>query len=104
MKTKISDLTCIILAGGLGTRIRHLLPENTPKFLTPINGKPFAYYLLTYLKEQGIKHVILATSHLSSAIEEFIDTSPIPYINIMVSYSSMILGPTEAVKRTIKEF
>ena len=37
----------IILAGGLGTRLRHLVPD-LPKALAPVAGHPFLHYLMKY--------------------------------------------------------
>ena len=39
------DITAVVLCGGLGTRLREVLP-NKQKILAEINGVPFAYYLL----------------------------------------------------------
>ncbi len=43
----------IILAGGLGTRLRSMVEEQ-PKSMAPINGRPFLEYLLDHLIAQGI--------------------------------------------------
>jgi NDP-sugar pyrophosphorylase family protein len=57
----------VLLVGGLGTRLRERLGDQTPKPLAPIGGHPFLWYLLRYVLEQGFDRVILATSHLSQA-------------------------------------
>src|ERR1700739_1727591 len=72
----ISDVHCLILAGGYGIRIKHLLPPDTPKFLAPINGKPFADYLIQSLHKQGIRRITLALSHLRKPIIEYVDSIP----------------------------
>lgn len=59
----------IILAGGLGTRLRTALPE-LPKCMAPVNGKPFIFYVIDYLKQQGIQHFIFALGYKN---EYFID-------------------------------
>ena len=41
-------MEAIILAGGLGTRLRSVVSE-VPKCMAPVAGKPFLWYLLTYL-------------------------------------------------------
>mgnify|MGYP000669291793 CR=1 FL=1 len=43
----------IILAGGLGTRLRSVIAD-MPKPMAPIGGKPFLKIHLDYLKDQGI--------------------------------------------------
>jgi len=62
-------LETIILAGGLGTRLRHLLP-NTPKVMAPVNGKPFLFYVLSFLKNSGVNRVVLSVGYLSEQISE----------------------------------
>jgi D-glycero-alpha-D-manno-heptose 1-phosphate guanylyltransferase len=52
----------VILAGGLGTRLRPVLKEQ-PKCLAPIAGQPFLFWLLDGIARQGIKRVILAVGY-----------------------------------------
>lgn len=56
------DREAIVLAGGLGTRLRSVLPD-LPKPLAPIQGQPFLFYLLRYLRTQGIGRVILSLGY-----------------------------------------
>lgn len=60
----------IVLAGGLGTRLRSVAPD-VPKAMAPIRGQPFLAYLLQYLEAQGIARVILAVGYRSQAIRDF---------------------------------
>jgi D-glycero-alpha-D-manno-heptose 1-phosphate guanylyltransferase len=61
-------MDAIILAGGLGTRIRELFP-NTPKPLVKINNTPFLDILIKQLYSiKKISRVILALGHGSSCI------------------------------------
>ncbi len=60
----------VLLVGGLGTRLRSVLGENTPKALAQINGKPFLFYLMRYLSDQGFNQVKLATAHLSESFQD----------------------------------
>lgn len=60
----------IILAGGFGTRLSHVL-GNIPKPMAPVYGKPFLCYLLDRLADAGVEHVVLATGHLHEHIESY---------------------------------
>lgn len=60
----------IILAGGLGTRLRSKVAE-LPKSMAPINGIPFLQYQLNYLSKFEIKTVYLAVGYLSHVITDF---------------------------------
>ena len=60
----------IILAGGFGTRLSHVL-GNVPKPMAPVYGRPFICYILDKLIDHGITHVVLATGHLHEQIESY---------------------------------
>lgn len=62
--------TAIILAGGLGTRLRSSVP-NLPKPMAPVNGHPFLSYLLDYWIKQGVRRFILSVGYKSSAIQDY---------------------------------
>jgi len=52
----------VILAGGLGTRLRPAL-ANCPKVLAPVAGRPFLAYLLDQFLAAGVEKVVLCTGH-----------------------------------------
>jgi len=54
--------TAIILAGGLGTRLRSTVP-NLPKPMAPVNNRPFLEYLMTYWMSQGVSNFILSVGY-----------------------------------------
>jgi D-glycero-alpha-D-manno-heptose 1-phosphate guanylyltransferase len=58
----------IVLAGGLGTRLRSAVPDR-PKPLAPIAGKPFLDYLLAHLQRVGVRRVILSIGYMGELIE-----------------------------------
>ncbi len=61
-------MQAVILAGGLGTRLRPMLSD-LPKSLAPLDGRPFLDYLLAFLERQGVTEAVLATGHLGDRIE-----------------------------------
>jgi D-glycero-alpha-D-manno-heptose 1-phosphate guanylyltransferase len=61
----------IVLAGGLGTRLRSVVSE-VPKCMAPVVGKPFLYYLLQWLSKFDINHVVLSVGYMHEAIEHWI--------------------------------
>ena len=65
----LSNITAVILAGGLGTRLRSVVSDR-PKVMAEINGRPFLYYLLDQLINFGIKQVIISTGFMAHIIEE----------------------------------
>ncbi|MEQ8665996.1 MAG: NTP transferase domain-containing protein [Rhodospirillales bacterium] len=65
-------MECVILAGGLGTRMRPVT-ERSPKWLLPVAGRPFAVHQLRWLERAGVDRVIVAAGHLADLIEVFVD-------------------------------
>jgi D-glycero-alpha-D-manno-heptose 1-phosphate guanylyltransferase len=59
--------SAIILAGGLGTRLRDTVPD-LPKPMAPINGRPFLEYQLDYWLAQGVEHFILSVGYRREVI------------------------------------
>lgn len=59
-----SKLKALILAGGVGTRLRPLSCTR-PKLLFPISNKPLLDWTLERLAENGIKEVILAVNYMA---------------------------------------
>lgn len=62
---------CIVLAGGLGTRLQHLLP-GIPKCIAPVNGKPFLTYVVDYLLQQGIRKFVFSLGYKYEVIQQVI--------------------------------
>ena len=73
----------IILAGGFGTRLSHVVSD-VPKPMAPVYGKPFLTYLIDRLIDAGIRRVILATGYKHECIESYFGTS---YRGIEIVYS-----------------
>jgi len=67
-------LKTVILAGGLGTRIRTVIDTELPKPMAPVGGKPFLAYLLDYLQQQGIQTVTLSVGYKYAAIKDYFGT------------------------------
>ena len=61
--------TAIILAGGLGTRLRGVIGE-VPKPLAPVQGRPFIAWQLDMLAAQGIVTVVLATGYRAAMFRD----------------------------------
>lgn len=64
-------MKAMILAAGLGTRMRPLT-DHTPKALLPVLGKPLIAYHLEKLAAAGIKEVVINHAYLGSQIEQFV--------------------------------
>ena len=73
----------IILAGGLGTRLKEVVPD-TPKSMALINGRPFLEYQLDYLDRWGLRRVILSVGY---GKEKIMDHFGGQYKSLQIAYS-----------------
>jgi D-glycero-alpha-D-manno-heptose 1-phosphate guanylyltransferase len=93
-------MQAIILAGGLGTRLRSVV-QDVPKPMAPIHNKPFLAYLLDYLKLQGITRVILSVHYLRECIQAYFKSA---YQGIAIDYAieETALGTGGAILQAMK--
>lgn len=63
----------IILAGGLGTRLREAVPD-LPKCMAPVAGRPFLSYVIDHLRLQGVERFIFSLGYMSEIIEDYLQT------------------------------
>ena len=91
----------IILAGGLGTRLRSVVEER-PKSMALINEKPFLEYLLDYLISQHIQKFILSVGYKSAFIESHFGNT-YKGAKIVYVYEETPLGTGGAVKKALEE-
>lgn len=61
----------IILAGGLGTRLRSAVPD-LPKCMAPVAGKPFLDHVITFFLAQGIEKFIFSLGYMHTSILEYL--------------------------------
>ena len=71
-------MEAVILAGGLGTRLRSVVSE-VPKCMAPVDGKPFLQYMLEWLSRFDVSHVVLSVGYLREVIFAFIDSREWPF-------------------------
>jgi len=91
----------IILAGGLGTRLRSVVSD-VPKCMAPVAGKPFLHYVIAHLQNNGIQSFIFSVGYKSESIINFIknDCSGISY---QFSVEEEPLGTGGAVKFSLEK-
>ena len=75
-KISPDQITAVVLAGGFGTRVRHLLPD-IPKPMAPVSGRPFLEWVIRYLAAQKIRNVILSTGHLAETVAGHFQSQPV---------------------------
>ncbi|ELC8677666.1 nucleotidyltransferase family protein [Campylobacter coli] len=93
-------MQAIVLAGGLGTRLRSVV-QDLPKPMAPINGKPFLAFVLEHLKKQEITEIILSVSYKYELIQEYFKDE-FHGMKIYYNIEKELLGTGGAIKDALK--
>lgn len=94
----LNAIDVVVLAGGLGTRIRDHLPEGVPKVLAPLGRATFLDCLLARLRAFGARRVILALGHLAGAVADHLAARPAEGIDVVLSVEPEPLGTAGALR------
>lgn len=90
----------IILAGGLGTRLRAVV-NDVPKCMAPVAGHPFLYYLLQHLQKYGIRHVILSLGYRHEVVTDWVKCLQGLRTEIDFSVEDSPLGTGGAIRKAL---
>ena len=92
----------IILAGGMGTRLKDVV-KNLPKPMADINGRPFLEYLMENMLQYGADEFVLCVGHMREIIMDYFKSEfhgcPVKY-----SVEEELLGTGGAIKQAFEEF
>ncbi len=91
----------IVLAGGLGTRLKDTVPD-LPKCMAPVAGRPFLFYVINYLRSQGIIDFIFSLGYKHELIEEYLSRQ-FPTLSYTCSIESEPLGTGGAIKLAMEQ-
>jgi NDP-sugar pyrophosphorylase family protein len=91
-KTKV-----LLLAGGLGTRLRPLT-DDTPKCLISVAGRSLLDYWFDLFQAAGLTDVLINTHHLPEQVREYIASkNETGYFNVQEAYEPKLLGSAGTV-------
>ena len=85
-------MKAMVLAAGLGTRLRPLT-DSTPKPLLPLAGKPMIQHHLERLVASGVREIVINVSYLGDQIEAFVGDGA--WLGASVRYSREPEGPLD---------
>ena len=91
-------MKAMILAAGLGTRLRPLT-NTIPKPLLPVGGTPLIIWNLLLLKRHGFHDVVVNLHHLGPVIEQALGNGSKFGLRIIYSQEPMILGTGGGIKQ-----
>lgn len=86
----------IILAGGLGTRLRSVVAD-LPKCMAPVAGRPFLFYVINYLRLQGVEKFIFSLGYKHEIILDYLNDQ-FSTLNFQCSIEEEPLGTGGAIQ------
>ena len=95
-------MQAILLAGGLGTRLRSVVSDR-PKPMALIEGKPFMEYVVHELSRYGIRDIVFAVGYKGTMVEEFFGDGKAFGITASYAYEEELLGTAGAIKNAGKQ-
>jgi len=90
-------MKAIILAGGLGLRLREIL-KDIPKPMAPVAGRPFLEYLILQLIRWNIKEIILSVGYMGNIIKSYFSNGEKWGVKISYSPEKKPLGTGGALR------
>ena len=94
--------TCLLLVGGFGTRISHILGD-VPKPLAPVNGAPFLYWLVLLLYENDVRHIVLLSFFHAEQIEKFANDLHLPDLIVEVVVEPSAMGTAGSISYALSQ-
>jgi NDP-sugar pyrophosphorylase family protein len=92
-----SEVRALLLAGGLGTRLRPLT-DAVPKCLVPIAGRPLLDYWINALTDAGVREARVNTHHLPELVRAYIaEVNRSGRLRLAETYESELLGSAGTV-------
>lgn len=91
----------VILAGGLGTRLRSVVPD-LPKVMAPVAGKPFLGWIIGHLQTQGITRILLSLGYMHEAITAY-TSSAFPGLDIIPCIEEEPLGTGGGIRLALEK-
>jgi len=97
--SNLSEINVVILAGGRGTRLKSILPEQQ-KVVAKVKEHPFLEYILKQLNKAGFKNVVICTSYLSDQVKKTLGNY---YLDLSLFYSNEqpALGTAGAIAKIL---
>lgn len=77
-------MEAMILAAGLGTRLRPLT-DTLPKALVPVRGRPLLAHVMDRLLAVGVRRIIVNTCHHADQVSDFLERHAPPDVEIALS-------------------
>jgi NDP-sugar pyrophosphorylase family protein len=91
MRVELHQVTAVVLAGGFGTRVQHLL-SGLPKPMAPVAGRPFLEWVARYLGRQGVREIVISSGYKAPVAARHFAGAPVPGLSIRCVAETEPLG------------
>ena len=95
----LAHCTAVILAGGLGTRLRSVV-QDRQKVMANVAGRPFLTYVLDQIVNAGIKQVVVCTGYLADSISGVL-RDEYKGLSLVYSQETIPLGTAGALRQSL---
>lgn len=95
------SVPCIILAGGLGTRLQSVI-NTVVKPMAPMGQKPFLHVLMDHFFKQGVEEFVLALGYKADSVADYFDKIELPYL-IKYAIEENPLGTAGALRNALQQ-
>ena len=96
-RARDEGMRALILAGGLGTRLRSLLNDR-PKPMAQVAGKPFLEYQIEMLRAHGFEDLVLCVGYLARHVQDYFGDGRDWGVRIDYAVETELLGTAGAIK------
>lgn len=90
-------LQAVVMAGGLGTRLRPLT-EDTPKPMLPVGGRPLLERTIDRLKSAGVRDVVVSTRYKAHKVREHFEDGSRFGVNVAYTEEEKPLGTAGSLR------
>lgn len=93
---QFDEITAVILAGGLGTRLRPVIKDRQ-KVMAEVGNRPFLEHILEKLNDHGITKAVLCVGYMAEQVQEYFGDK---YGDVELRYSEeqLLLGTAGAIR------
>lgn len=91
----------LVLAGGLGTRLRPVIGDSVPKPMADVNGRPFLERLLVLLRDRGFRDFVISVGYRREVIMERLGDGSRLGVRVRYSVEEEPLGTGGALRRAL---
>ncbi|MBT5107079.1 MAG: NTP transferase domain-containing protein [Rhodospirillaceae bacterium] len=95
--SNLADIDVVVLAGGLGTRLRGVLPDR-PKILAPIGDEPYIAFLLDWLAHEGASRIVFSLGFRADQVQSYLAANPPVGLHVETVVESAPAGTAGALR------